>query len=135
MRGRERKTTLTYLSYTHVNFSFTIQNQFSRYRTPAIWNITSIQRLSHSKLGCPEKHETKYIWMDCDSHRNGRLGMSRTLDDSMVVDCRESEKSPTTTCHHSTKPIRTQKEERKGGSQSSNTKMSRTLWFPRDLLV
>lgn len=64
--------------------------------------------------------------------------MSRSLDDNMVVDCREGEKSPTTTCQHSSKPIATQKKGgggRKGGSQSRKPKMNRTEWFPRVLLV
>lgn len=63
--------------------------------------------------------------------------MSRSLDDNMVVDCREGEKSPTTTCQHGSKPIATQKKEggRKGGSQSRKPKMNRTEGFPRVLLV
>lgn len=91
--------------------------------------------LYRSKPRCTEKHETKYIWLDCDSHRLGKLGMSRTLDDNMVVDCGEGEKSPTTMCQHSTKPLPTQKEEEKGESQSRKTKMNRTEWFLRVLLV
>lgn len=62
--------------------------------------------------------------------------MSRTLDDNMVVDCGEGEKSPTTTtCQHSTKPLTAQREEENGGSQSRKTKMNGYGWFLRVLLV
>lgn len=48
--------------------------------------------------------------------------MSRTLDDNMVVDCGEGEKSHTTTCKHSTKPLTTQKEEEKEEVSQVNPK-------------
>lgn len=111
---KERKTTLTYLSYAHgepkVLFVRTILKVS---HNPASWRTTSTSMLHRFKLRLTEKHETKYIWLDCDSHRHGRLGMNRGLDDNMVVDCGEGEKSPTTTCQHTTKPLTAQKEKEK----------------------